>query len=729
MIKRTIRKPMILVITAILMISSLGGGLSFAQDFADVKGHWAEEDIKYMEEKGIINGLNKDGEVIFIPDNLLTRAEFIKMIVLEKDLEIEKYDKSSFSDVEPTHWALDYIETARKNGIIQGYEDNTFKPDEHIKRSEMVAIVVKAYELEAGEKEMALNFVDVDEKHWAYKYIKIAAENELIKGIYIDGKYYFKPADYATRGQSVVLLANHERKMDELLAMKENIKSKKSRKARDGSSGSSSGGSSGGSSKIDLTLNGGNTKLQEIIAQMEDEFNQNPQLDSSVKLSGIQLKNFSGSEDDVEFKPLNPEETSSLFGTKSDATGNMSRTLPGLTGSVFEFSTNGKSFTTGDITLDTEEVTDSEIDNLQAVYYNESNYSLEFLPTSIDTENNTITFSTTHNSKYLLIDITKWEDTWRRELTVAESVYNGEYTDFTFIIDSSGSMSNNDPKDLRKEAVVDMTNAFNFDLNSEMKLESVTVASSVYESDYYSELIKTTVTNSVYSESDRAAVIDFDSDTEVLCTFSADAETVADSVYFIDSSGGTDIFSGIQEATVINEVYGKDSQNRIAVLLTDGQNNYTPEENHWQMVRDAAEQGIRIMTMGLGDGVNNELLTDIAQMTGAQYYKISTAEEIESKFALIKEYSSLNDTDGDGISDIDEITGLRLKNGMVVLTDPNNADTDGDGISDGVELGDVIEIIVTEDMARVGSDLIGKKVKAYDFISFPDDINSIPSDN
>lgn len=712
MIRKTIGKAMILVMTIIIMVTPFG--LSFAEGFEDVQGHWAEDDIIYLKEKGIINGLNNDGKSVFIPDNLLTRSEYVKMIVLAKKLDIKKHDKSTFLDVENTHWALDYIETAREHGIIEGYGDNTFRPNKHIKRSEMVALVVKAYDLKAEEKDASVNFVDIDFKHWAYEYIKIAFENQLIKGININGKHYFKPSDYATRGQSVVLLANHERKVEELLAIKEKAKSKRSSRV---------------SSTINLNLNNESAKLQEIIDQMDDEFKQNPDLDSAVKLSGIQLANFTGSEEDIEFKPLDPEETTSLFGTKSDSTGNMSRTLPGLTGSVFEFSANGKSFTSADITLDAGAVTNSEINNLQAVYYNESNHTLEFLTTSIDTNNNTVTFFTNHNSKYFLIDVTKWEDTWRRELTVTESVYNGEYTDFTFIIDSSGSMSSNDPKNLRKDAVIDMTKAFNFDLNSEIELETVTVASSVYESVYYSELIKTTVTNSVYSMSDRAAVIDFDSNTEILCTFSADSQTVADSVYFIDSSGGTNIFSSIKESTVMYEVYGKDTQNRIAILLTDGQNNYAPEEKHWQIVRDAAEQGIRIMTMGLGNGVNSGLLTDIAQMTGAQYYKISTAEEIEGKFTLIKEYSSLNDTDGDGISDIDEISGLRLRNGIVVLTDPNNADTDGDGFSDGVELGDIIEITITESMMKAGSDLIGNKVKAYDFISFPDDVNSVPSHN
>ncbi len=76
---------------------------------------WSRTEINALAEKGIVNGY--DGK--FNPQNLVTRSEFIKMIVMSfADL----YDSSAelvYTDAK-THWSDKYVASAHKHGIING---------------------------------------------------------------------------------------------------------------------------------------------------------------------------------------------------------------------------------------------------------------------------------------------------------------------------------------------------------------------------------------------------------------------------------------------------------------------------------------------------------------------------------------------------------------------------------------------------------------------------------
>lgn len=462
---------------------------------------------------------------------------------------------------------------------------------------------------------------------------------------------------------------------------------------------SSSGGSSNSSDQV----------VSQINNQLQNAFDSDPTLDSSVKLSALSFEGFTGDTSQINLEPVNSNDVS-LFGSTG------SRAIPGLTGSVFEFTTGGQTFNSATLTFDVSSVTQvQDLSKLQAVYYNETTSEFEFLPTTVDSNSKTVSFTTTHNSKYLLIDTDEWERNWRKDLQVDNNV-SSQYVDFAFIIDSSGSMTYTDPQDLRKQAASQLVTAAVYDANGPTETQTVTVNGN-------------DVSVNVYVYSDRFAVIDFDSSATVVSTFTAHQQTVKDAVYSIDSWGGTDYFAGIDRAisaydSVYNSVYNIDNR-KIAILLTDGQNNYPATESNWQRVQDAVTKGITIITVGLGNSLDHVNLKEIASKTGGQYYQISTASELSQLFTNIKTASDLSkDTDGDGLKDWEEVTGLRLKNGMIVYTDPNNADTDGDGVNDNVELGNIVAITFTTQNAPANSTLIGQTLKAYEGLSLPDNPNS-----
>ncbi len=99
--------------------------------------------VNKLVSVGIINGY-EDGT--YRPDNTITRAEFAKVIATFLGLgEFASGAPSGFADVDSTnHWAQKYIKLAVDKGIVLGYEDGTFRPDNPVKNSEAIKMVVCA---------------------------------------------------------------------------------------------------------------------------------------------------------------------------------------------------------------------------------------------------------------------------------------------------------------------------------------------------------------------------------------------------------------------------------------------------------------------------------------------------------------------------------------------------------------------------------------------------------
>ena len=163
----------------------------------DIDGHWAEDYIDYLVGIGAISGY-PDGT--FRPDAPITRAEFAKVIVDAFEL---KGSGKVFDDT-ADHWAKNYVAIAAANGIVLGYNENEFGPDDLITREQMAIIIVKA----AGLKEQTgvLDFIDEGNvSSWAYNWVVSAVDNNLMSG-YEDNS--FKPLNNATRAEAATVIYN-----------------------------------------------------------------------------------------------------------------------------------------------------------------------------------------------------------------------------------------------------------------------------------------------------------------------------------------------------------------------------------------------------------------------------------------------------------------------------------------------------------------------------------------
>ena len=136
------------------------------------------------------------------PQNNITRAEVATIffrLLTDETREANMTKSNSYNDVKDGDWFCCAVSTLSKMGIIKGYEDGSFKPNDPISRAEFAAIAAR-FDPD-GDKTPA-TFSDVS-SHWAKDEISIAANHGWIKG-YEDGS--FKPDQKITRAETMTLV-------------------------------------------------------------------------------------------------------------------------------------------------------------------------------------------------------------------------------------------------------------------------------------------------------------------------------------------------------------------------------------------------------------------------------------------------------------------------------------------------------------------------------------------
>ena len=411
--------------------------------------------------------------------------------------------------------------------------------------------------------------------------------------------------------------------------------------------------------------------------------------------------------------------------------------IPGYLGAGYEFECASE-FETATMTFKFNPKF-KEIDDFEpAIYYfDEENQMMVYLENQlIDLENNSVSVDVEHFSTYILIDKNKYEKVWETELELVSDADINKPLDIVLVIDSSGSMSWNDPNNIR-----------------------ITAAKGFVDK---------------IREDDRIAVVDFDYYSYLLSPFSSDKAVLKNAIDMIDSDGGTSLTAGMKTAlsqfnlTFIKnslsistddnkralEETGENGLDRLGnpinlgndsnvgddklksttpgsieiefynpldkeqddltkenissnlqrteprkfiIFLTDGDGSYDRGLN-----QTAADNNIIVHTIGLGESVNDAILEEIATITGGKYFHSDSAEELITEFEKLSDrvIDIHKDSDADGLVDYYE-NNLRYSNGILIGTDPFNNDTDGDGLLDGEEI-----IVKTETLVKDGKPFI-----------------------
>ncbi len=184
-----------------------GNPTSYANfSFTDIsETPWAAEAVEYLAKYKIVSG--SDG--LFYPNRSITRAEFVKILVLAFGL----YDRKAvclFYDVPRESWQYPYIASAKNLGITSGITDTEFGPDLPITREQMVTLAHKATFL---DKDSQTHFTDgsdlisfADESEIS-AYASEAANTFLRLGIIKgDENGMFNPKNNATRAEACKMI-------------------------------------------------------------------------------------------------------------------------------------------------------------------------------------------------------------------------------------------------------------------------------------------------------------------------------------------------------------------------------------------------------------------------------------------------------------------------------------------------------------------------------------------
>lgn len=205
----------------------------FAANFTDINNHWAKDSIITLADSGVVNGVT---DTEFVPDGIVTRAQYLKMIMEATGVATKPIRQGECLDATVNDWYGVYLQAALDNGLIpkdmvSNYKENVdYKVDENgnatetrviytgsfngnnaITREEMAVLTQYIYQytrtiltnIKHGDNK-AKEFADNESiSEWAKASVNQAVLNGFMDGM-DDNK--FNPKNTATRAQAATVI-------------------------------------------------------------------------------------------------------------------------------------------------------------------------------------------------------------------------------------------------------------------------------------------------------------------------------------------------------------------------------------------------------------------------------------------------------------------------------------------------------------------------------------------
>ena len=172
--------------------------------FTDVsKGEWYYDGVNDLYRRGIMDGTT---ETLFAPSQGLSRGQ-LAMIFYRMAGGPEVTAKDTYSDVPAGFWCAKAVTWASANGLVLGYEDGTFRPDQPVQRQQLVAMLFR-YAAFCGMSAVTLeeNLLSFQDVGAVSGYARPAMNWAVGQGILLGSENYLMPREQATRAQVAMVL-------------------------------------------------------------------------------------------------------------------------------------------------------------------------------------------------------------------------------------------------------------------------------------------------------------------------------------------------------------------------------------------------------------------------------------------------------------------------------------------------------------------------------------------
>ena len=202
------------LLTALAVVCSVSvAAFAAVEDtgFADVAADsWYADAAAYCRDSGLMSGT---GEGTFSPDLPTSRGMLVT--ILYRLAGSPDAGSASFTDVAPGQWYADGVAWASANGVVSGYTDGSFRPNDTITREQMAAILYQSArlqgKLDSGRADLSI-FADVDDlSAYAKEPMSWAVAQGLFSGVSAD---MLAPGGSTTRAQAAVILTAFSKALD-----------------------------------------------------------------------------------------------------------------------------------------------------------------------------------------------------------------------------------------------------------------------------------------------------------------------------------------------------------------------------------------------------------------------------------------------------------------------------------------------------------------------------------
>ncbi|MWV47538.1 hypothetical protein GRF59_28580 [Paenibacillus sp. HJL G12] len=195
------------------MTNSIYGLISNKKTFNDISGHWAQESINDLASRLVINGAD---EQRFVPNSEITRAEFMAITI--RALGLSSVNKTfDFKDIEEKEWYHQAVQIGYSYGLVDGYSDGFFKPNDKITRQESMVILSRVMKLvglnkeidNTKQQELINHFADSEQlASWARQAAALTIETGVVGGY----KDELRPQQNITRAETAAIIQRLLRK-------------------------------------------------------------------------------------------------------------------------------------------------------------------------------------------------------------------------------------------------------------------------------------------------------------------------------------------------------------------------------------------------------------------------------------------------------------------------------------------------------------------------------------